>query len=103
MSTRRKFFSRLGAAIATIALAPELAFRAKLALPEVEERTLTYACNQNGFYERLVESADLFLDAKQSGSPTLDLEELFLTAYDLKQKRQRAGISEHYLLVKVES
>lgn len=46
VNSRRSFFARMGAAIATIALAPELAFRAKLALPEVEKLDLESLCRQ---------------------------------------------------------
>lgn len=103
MNTRRSFFGRFGAAIATIALAPELAFRAKLALPEVESWTLFYAANQSGVYQQLVEcsrAADQLETAKES---KLNLEELFQAAYELKRQRQKAGISEHYILVKIET
>lgn len=35
MNTRRSFFQRLAGAVAAVALAPEIAFRAKLELPKI--------------------------------------------------------------------
>jgi len=57
MNSRRSFFSRIAGAVATIALAPEIAFRAKLDVPKLKAfwvETECYArCYDEGYLEAM--------------------------------------------------
>lgn len=65
VNTRRSFFARMGAAIATIALAPELAFRAKLALPEVEKFWTQDQCHSRSYNEGYLRAVGLTFASNQ--------------------------------------
>lgn len=63
MISKRSFFKKLGAVIAAVAIAPEIAFRTKLDLPQVPQEQWvwgTYA-NMNG-YAAVMEECSLSLE-----------------------------------------
>src|SRR4030095_12933 len=58
MNSRRSFFKRLAAVVAAVAIAPEIAFRTKLELPEVEAEPtqgylyVSYKKSEDGSWKR---------------------------------------------------
>lgn len=80
--TKRSFFRRFGAIIATIALAPEIAFNVRLPL------SLVYTPNIKGIYEQLREC-----ERMGPSSEPLDLEELIAICYRIKRFRHSEDFS----------
>ena len=61
MNTRRSFFQRCATLIATLAIAPEIAFRVKLALPAVTAEPVRL-CNSVADYEAWCEASPGLID-----------------------------------------
>lgn len=59
MISKRSFFKKLSAVIAAVAIAPEIAFGAKLELPQAQWKWGTYA-NMNGYAAQMEERAASF-------------------------------------------
>ncbi len=74
MTARRSFFKRAAAIVACLAIAPEIAFRAKLPLPDLDWKP-----NVKGVYEQLMEC-----ESMGPSSEPLDLQELIASCYRLK-------------------
>lgn len=86
---RRSFFRKFGGLIAAVALAPEIAFRAKLQVPKLLP-----------FWKQTVLAEHIFtqeyMDAlsKSAGIGKCTLEDLMRDCYALKKKREQEGTAD---------
>jgi hypothetical protein len=96
MNSRRSFFKRIAAAVAVVALAPQLAFRQKLALPVVEVPAINmqelfdtlYGVQRNRMFMGNPETIDIFTDADTAKQITGSL-----ARYQWKQKHREERLN----------
>lgn len=83
MTGRRTFFKRLASVVACVALAPEIAFRAKLELPTHED----YKPCIKGIIEQ-------FQECKHLPEVQLDWREISELCYKIKRNRETDALNE---------